>query len=125
MKYLCGIFFILFFSSSTAVNAQSIGSIKLEWNYSGPLDEVLQAIGDDYNLHFVYDSVKLHRIEVIYYAYEENTLGKLFKEWRNQWNLFTYIDKERSIYISDKELTAAQRKEWLNRYKHEGTKNKQ
>ena len=111
MKFLCRSVVMLLFAGSMAVSAQSIDKIKLEWNYSGQLDEVLQAIGDDYNLHFVYDSVKLHRIEVIYYAFEENTLGKLFKEWHNQWGLFTYVEKERTIYISDKELTAKQRKQ--------------
>ena len=104
---------ILLFLFSTMVQSQNIGKITLEWNYKGSLNNVLDAIGDDYDLHFVYDSAKLQNIEVTYYAFEGNSLIKLFKEWQNQWSLFTYIEKDRTILISDQQLSSKQRKEWL------------
>jgi hypothetical protein len=93
--------------------SQNIGKITLGWNYKGALNHVLDAIGDDYDLHFVFDSTKLQNIEVTYYAFEGNSLSKLFKEWQNQWNLFAYIEKDRTILISDRQLSPKQRKEWL------------
>lgn len=106
---------IFFCAFCLITQAQNINKIKLQWNYKGSLNNVLKAIGDDYNLHFVFDSVKLQDIQVTYYAFEENALVKLFDEWKNQWNLFTYIEKDRTIIISDKQLSVRQRKEWFVR----------
>ncbi|MBP1640403.1 MAG: hypothetical protein H6Q17_1986 [Bacteroidetes bacterium] len=104
---------MLFFIFSTMAQTQNIGKIKLGWNYKGSLNHVLDAIGDDYDLHFVFDSTKLQNIEVTYYAFEDNSLGELFKEWKNQWNLFAYVEKNQTILISDRQLSSKQRKEWL------------
>lgn len=115
MKYRVRLSVLLLFSVVMFTQSQNVGKIKLEWNYSGTLYNVLKAIGDDYNLHFVYDTLKLEAIEVKYYAFEENTLSKLFQEWQKQWGLFTYPEKERTVLISDCPLTPKQRREQLNK----------
>lgn len=90
--------------------SQSIANIKLEWNYNGSLDNVLKAIGDDYHLTFIYDSLQLRSMQVQYYAFEENKLKQLFQEWKNRWNLYCYVEKNRTVLISDKPLKGKERK---------------
>lgn len=107
-KWTLTFFFITFFA---VAQSQNIGKTKLEWNYNGTLDNVLKAIGDDYDIHFVYDSLQFQNINVTYYAFEENTLSKLFDEWKNQWNLFSYVEKNRTVLITNKQLTHNERKE--------------
>lgn len=104
---------LLFITTFTVAQSQNIGKTKLEWNYNGTLDNVLKAIGDDYDIHFVYDSLQLQNINVTYYAFEENTLSRLFEEWKNQWNLFTYVEKNRIVLITNKQLTHNERKGWI------------
>ncbi len=110
-KWVLAFFFITTF---TVVQSQNIGKTKLEWNYNGTLDNVLKAIGDDYDIHFVYDSLQLQNINVTYYAFEENTLSRLFDEWKNQWNLFSYVEKNRTVLITNRQLTHNERKESIN-----------
>lgn len=116
MKKQIGLLVLLLFMGTMSIQSENIGKIKLEWNYSGTLHNVLKAIGDDYNLKFVYDSLKLGTIEVRYYAFEGNTLSELFQDWQRQWNLVTYMEKDRTIIISDHPLTVRQRKEQI--YNH-------
>lgn len=120
MKHRTALLAIFLLTFVIVAKSENIGKIKLEWNYKGSLNNVLKAIGDDYNLHFVYDSLKLENIEVTYYGFEENTLSKLFEEWKHQWDLFTYIEKDNTILISDRQLTAKQRKEWLEQLTQRG-----
>jgi hypothetical protein len=105
---------LLFVTIFAAAQSQNIGKTKLEWNYNGTLDNVLKAIGDDYDIHFVYDSLQLQNIDVTYYAFEENTLSRLFDEWKRQWNLFSYVEKNRTVLITNKQLTHNERKESIN-----------
>jgi hypothetical protein len=115
MNKKTGLFILLFAFCTTLGQSENIAKIKLAWNYSGSLHNVLKAIGDDYNLTFVYDTLKLQTITVKYYAFEENTLSKLFQEWKDQWNLYSYIEKARTVLISDVPLTARQRKKILSK----------
>jgi hypothetical protein len=104
---------MLFLTIAGESYGQSIQATELKKNYIGAMDEVLPAIGADYDIQFVFDADSLHTIYLKLYAFEHNKLGDLFKDWADYMNLTIWKGDNRTIYIAGKSLARKDRAKWI------------
>ena len=101
---------ILFSLTFSAVSAQSILSLKLKRSYSyDQLDKIIDAIGNDLNIRFIYDKNHLSRYQTSINPFlatgssnnKESTEGAILKTLRDSWDMETYVGKDGYVYIAE------------------------
>ena len=90
-------------------HAQTVGKLKLKRFYrTDHLDLIVNAIGKDTDLRFVYDTEHLHRyklsVDPLSYDSKVKTVGAVLKILREGWDMEVLVGEDGYIYIAkDKE----------------------
>ena len=74
------------------VYAQTVEGLRLKRNYRyDNLDKIINAIGEDLNIRFIYDREHLHRYKTSFDPTmsdsKEKTLGEVLKVLKNSWDM--------------------------------------
>lgn len=91
------------------LEAQSIEKIKLKRTYrTDHLDVIIEAIGKDTDLRFIYDTEHLHkyklRVDPLEYDSKVKTVGAVLNVLRRSWDMEVLLGEDGYIYIArDKE----------------------
>ena len=109
-RFLTAILYVLLMALSVQnLEAQSIEKIKLKRHYrTDYLDVIMDAIGKDTDLRFIYDTDHLHkyrlRVDPLSYDSKEKTVGAVLDILRNSWDMEVLLGEDGYIYIArDKE----------------------
>ena len=109
-RYLTAILYVLLTALSVqSLEAQSIEKIKLKREYrTDYLDVIIDAIGKDTDLRFIYDTEHLHkyklRIDPFEYDSKVKTVGAVLNILRRSWDMDVLLGEDGYIYIArDKE----------------------
>ena len=94
--------------SISTISAQSIQSLRLKRTYVyNDLDKIVDAIGLDLNIRFVYDKEHLSRYQTSFDPFmnaKESSVGGILRTLRDAWDMETSIGKNGYVYIArDKE----------------------
>lgn len=98
--YSTSLLLLLLFIMPDKALSQSVESLRLPRDYRGYLDEILQSMGNDLKIRFVFDSSHVHRYKTSFYTYDEKTVGGALKVMRNAWDMVTLLGKDGYIYIA-------------------------
>ncbi len=84
---------------------QSVQSLRLKRDYRyDNLDKIIDAIGNDLNLRFVYDREHLNRYRTSFTPKmsrtEEQTVGEVLNTLKEAWNMVVLIGEDGYIYIA-------------------------
>ncbi|MDR1680953.1 MAG: TonB-dependent receptor [Prevotellaceae bacterium] len=82
------------------LQAQTIEGLRINEDYRGRLDDILNRIGKDKNIRFVYDSSHVARYTTSVNPSEEKTIGGMLKMFRHAWDMETWISDDGYIYIA-------------------------
>jgi hypothetical protein len=85
---------------SAVLHAQTIEGLRITEDYRGRLDDVLNRIGKDKNIRFVYDTSHVSRYTTSVNPWEEKTIGGMLKMFRHAWDMETWISNDGYIYIA-------------------------
>ena len=100
---------LLMVVSVQSLHAQSVEKLKLKRYYrTDHLDLIIDAIGKDTDLRFIYDTEHLHRyrlsVDPLSYDSKLKTVGAVLKLLRNSWDMEVLVGEDGYIYIArDKE----------------------
>ena len=84
--------------------AQTVENFRLPKNYTGRLDEILTALGQDLNIRFIYDQDYLKQFNTVLMTDQEKTVGGMLKMFTTSWDMVTLVGKDGFIYVAkDKE----------------------
>ena len=105
-KFVLMVLFALL--SISTISAQSIQSLRLKRTYVyNDLDKIVDAIGLDLNIRFVYDKEHLSRYQTSFDPFmnaKESSVGGILRTLRDAWDMETFIGKNGYVYIArDKE----------------------
>ena len=105
-KFVLMVLFALL--SISTISAQSIQSLRLKRTYVyNDLDKIVDAIGLDLNIRFVYDKEHLSRYQTSFDPFmnaKESSVGGILRTLRDEWDMETSIGKNGYVYIArDKE----------------------
>ncbi len=105
-KFVLMVLFALL--SISTISAQSIQSLRLKRTYVyNDLDKIVDAIGLDLNIRFVYDKEHLSRYQTSFDPFmnaKESSVGGILRTLRDAWDMETSIGKNGYVYIArDKE----------------------
>ena len=101
---------ILLSLTFSTLSAQSILSLRLKRSYSyDQLDKIIDAIGSDLNIRFIYDKNHLSRYQTSFNPFistgsnnsKDSTIGAILKTLRDAWDMETYIGKDGYVYIAE------------------------
>ena len=101
---------ILLSLTFSTLSAQSILSLRLKRSYSyDQLDNIIDAIGNDLNIRFIYDKNHLSRYQTSFNPFistgsnnsKDSTIGAILKTLRDAWDMETYIGKDGYVYIAE------------------------
>ena len=86
-------------------NAQTVEGLRLKRNYRyDNLDHIIDAIGKDLNIRFIYDKEHLHRYKTSFDPTmpdsKEKTLGAVLRVLRNSWDMSVLVGEDGFIYIA-------------------------
>ena len=100
---LCFVFLICLFV--LPVHGQTVQGLRLKRDYLyDNLDKVMDAIGADLNLRFVYDREHLHRYKTSFKPKmsknEEQTVGAVLKTLEDAWDMVVLVSNDGYIYIA-------------------------
>ncbi len=92
--------------------AQNVSSIKLVHGYSGTLDLIINQIGNEHHLKFIFDKEKLSKFKTTFHpSYNEViTVGKVFQTITKSWDLIIEIGNDGNIYIGESDQAIAKLK---------------
>ncbi len=87
---------------------QTVEGLRLKRDYYyDNLDKIIDAIGKDLNIRFVYEREHLNRYKTSFKPKmsrtEEKTVGEVLKTMRSSWNMVTHIGEDGYIYIARSE----------------------
>ena len=94
------VYFIVAMLTGIALQAQTIEGLRIMEDYRGRLDDILNRIGKDKNIRFVYDSAHVARYTTSVNSSEEKTIGGMLKMFRRAWDMETWIGSDGYIYIA-------------------------
>ncbi len=95
---------IVFFLIPLLSEAQTVENFKLPKNYVGRLDEILTEVGEDLNIHFIFDQAFLKNYNTSLMTDNEKTVGGVLRMFNKSWDMITLVGKDGFIYIArDKE----------------------
>ncbi len=93
---------------SAHARAQTVGNLRLPRDYRGQLDRIVDKMGDDMKIRFVFDRDHLARYNTSLTTYEEKTVGGVLKMLADTWDMATRIGTDGYIYIArDQQALAA------------------
>ena len=86
-------------------NAQTVEGLRLKRDYRyDNLDHIIDAIGKDLNIRFIYDKEHLHRYKTSFDPTmpdsKEKTLGAVLRVLRNSWDMSVLVGEDGFIYIA-------------------------
>ncbi|MCX6219947.1 MAG: TonB-dependent receptor [Bacteroidia bacterium] len=101
MKQLIPVLIILLIPALSL--AQTVENFRLQKNYIGQLDEILDEMGKDLNIRFIYDQATLSQYKTSLMTDNEKTVSGVLKMCSSSWDMVTLVGKDGFIYIaSDK-----------------------
>ena len=80
--------------------AQTVESFRLPKNYIGKLDEILNELGGDLNIRFIYDKATLQQYNTSLMTDNEKTVGGVLKMFTTSWDMVTLVGKDGFIYVA-------------------------
>ncbi len=93
---------------SSLVCAQAVGSLKLNRDYRGRLDELLEQMGSEMKIRFVFDKETLAKYPTSITTYEEKTVNGMLKMFGQSWDMVSFISPDGYIYVAkDREQLVA------------------
>ncbi len=100
-KWLLVFFFTV---SYIGLNGQSVGNLRIEKDYRGNLADILDRIGTDLNLRFVFDRHFISNFETSVNQEEERSINGMLRMFNHAWEMEYLISQDGYIYIAkDKE----------------------
>jgi hypothetical protein len=85
---------------SASMQAQTIEGLRITEDYRGRLDHILERIGKDKNIRFVYDTTHIAQYTTSVNPEEEKTIGGMLKMFRRAWDMETLVSSDGYIYIA-------------------------
>ena len=91
--------------SATSADGQTVESLRLKRDYYyDNLDKIIDAIGNDLNIRFVYDREHLNHYKTSFKPKmsrsEEKTVGEVLNTMRSSWNMTVHVGEDGYIYIA-------------------------
>lgn len=91
--------------SATYADGQTVESLRLKRDYYyDNLDKIIDAIGNDLNIRFVYDREHLNHYKTSFKPKmsrsEEKTVGEVLNTMRSSWNMTVHVGEDGYIYIA-------------------------
>ncbi|MDR2362082.1 MAG: TonB-dependent receptor, partial [Prevotellaceae bacterium] len=80
--------------------AQTIEGLRITKDYRGRLDDILNRIGKDKNIRFIYDTSHVSRYTTSVNMEEEKSIGGMLKMFRRAWDMETWISNDGYIYVA-------------------------
>ncbi len=91
-----------------ALHAQTVGNLRLPHDYYGKLDQIVDKMGKDMDIRFVFERSHLSRYTTSLTTYEEKTINGCLAMLTKTWGMATLINSDGYIYIAkNKEALAA------------------
>ncbi|MDR1226237.1 MAG: TonB-dependent receptor [Prevotellaceae bacterium] len=88
-------------------HAQAIIGLKINHDYRGQLDQILERMGQEMKIRFIFDKATMAKYPTAITTYEEKTIGGMLKMFQNSWNMVSLISGNGYIYIAkDKQQLA-------------------
>lgn len=81
--------------SVNSASGQTVEALRLKRDYYDNLDKIIDAIGKDLNIRFVYDREHLNHYKTSFKPKmsrtEEKTVGEVLNTMRSSWNMTIHI----------------------------------
>jgi hypothetical protein len=96
--------------ATVTIQAQTIEGLRITEDYRGRLDAILERIGKQHNIRFVYDTAHISRYTTSVNPQQEKTIGGMLRMFRHAWDMETWISDDGYIYIARNKEHLAQLK---------------
>lgn len=91
---------LLFIAFIIPAAGQTVGNLRLEKDYRGNLDDILDRIGKDMNIRFVFDRSYISRYKTSVNTVQEKTINGMLKMFTHAWEMVWLISDQGYIYIA-------------------------
>jgi hypothetical protein len=77
--------------ATVTIQAQTIEELRITEDYRGRLDAILERIGKEHHLRFVYDTAHVSRYTTSVNPEQEKTIGGMLRMFRCAWDMETTV----------------------------------